>query len=396
MTKLTTLNNCSRQSAALDPNDSRPYHRSPAVCLLGLVALLLASGAKAADITIAWQVTGQNISTGYLPKLASDGIQNVVTIDETGTGLSDLQSQIGTLFTASVSWAGGSEYLYGPSLQIGHAPSIALGYDAVDNYDTAIEVHQGGQDAEGSLWFQLGTNAPPSFSGISWSTANQYDTGYNPTVAADLNGPSKKTTTVVEVHQSTTNESALWYHVGMLTLGASPSMSWGPALEINGGLNIGYAPTVSVANNLAILVAQGGGGTLWYAIGVVDTATSTIDWTAPISYGTGYNPTVSVYGNGTQDYIGSGRIVVEAHQVDSGTGPLSYNTGVLKNGTGGSAPTSITWSTDQGVTYADAGCYPSVALSFSGYTPSYLSLTETHETACGVATTVASFGYLKK
>ena len=401
MTKLTTHNDYGLGSAALEPNDSRSYRRPSAVCLLGLVALLLASGAKADDITISWQVTGKNIGTGYLPKLASDGIQNVVTIDETSTGLSKLQSEIGTLLTASVSWAGGSEYLYGPSLQIGYAPSIALGFDAVDDYDTAIEVHQGAQDNDGSLWFQIGSNSSPSFSKIVWSAANQYDTGYKPTVAADLNGPSKTTTTVVEVHQATASTSALWYHVGTLTLGASPSMSWGPALEINGGLNIGYAPTVSVANNLAILVAQDYAGPLWYAIGVVDTATSTIDWTAPISYSTGYNPTVSVYGDGKQDYIGSGRVVVEAHQDDNVTGPLSYSVGILKNGTGGSAPTSITWSTDQGVIYVDNGCYPSVALSFSGYTPSYLSLTETHDTAtvglsdCGSASTVKySFGYL--
>lgn len=172
-------------------------------------------------------------------------------------------------------------------------------------------------------------------------------------------------------------------------------MSWGPPLEINSGMNQGYAPTVSVANNLAVLVAQGSGGTLWYAIGEVDTASNTISWTDPIQYGTGYNPTVSVYGDGTTDYIGSGRIVVEAHQVDNGTGSLAYSTGVLKNGTLGSAPSSITWSTTS-ETYT-TGCYPSVAVAFYGDTPSSLSLTETHETACGSATTMeSSFGYLVK
>jgi hypothetical protein len=130
----------------------------------------------------------------------------------------------------------------------------------------------------------------------------------------------------------------------------------------------------------------------------VDTATSTIAWTAPISYGSGYNPTVSVYGDGTDLWI-RGRVLVEAHQVDDGTGSLVYSVGVLK----GSSPTSITWSTttsgslNTNIYYA-TGCYPSVALAFDGYTapsPSEVSVTETHETACGSATmTEYWFGYL--
>ncbi len=358
-----------------------------------LAALLLASGVKAEDITISWQVTGKKISPGFLPKVASDGLSNVIAISETATGLSAFESELGSYGIGKINWSGTANYLYSPpqtTPQVGHAPSIALAYNGSDNYDNGIEVHQGGQQSESSLWFQIGTNAPPSFSKMNWSAANQYDTGYNATVAADLNGPSLTSATVVEVHQSASSLSALWYHVGTLTLGSSPSMSWGPALEINSGMNQGYAPTVTVANNMALLVAQGTGGTLWYAIGEVDTATSTITWTDPIPYGTGYNPTVSMFGDGTTDYIGSGRVLVEAHQVDNTTGSLTYSAGVLK----GKTPASITWSSDVNVAYS-TGCYPSVALAFYGYTASSLSLTETHETACGSATTVdASFGYL--
>jgi hypothetical protein len=365
---------------------------------IGLVALLLTSGVKAQDITVKWKVSDKKISVGYLPKVASDGIQNVVTIAETGTGLSAFEQELGSYGLGVINWSGTSSYLFSPpqtTPQVGHAPSIALAYSGKTNYDSAIEVHQGGQEGGSSLWFQIGSNAPPSFSNINWLAATQYDTGFNATVAADLNGPAAATTsTVVEVHQAASGLSALWYHVGTLTLGASPSMSWGPALEINGGMNQGYAPTVSVANNLAVLVAQGSGGALWYAIGVVDTATSTIEWTDPIPYGTGYNPTVSLFGDGTTSYISSGRVVVEAHQVDNTTGSLVYSAGLLIDGPHKAAPTSITWSTDTDVSYA-TGCYPSVAIAFYGYTPSSLSLTETHETACGSATTMeASFGYL--
>jgi hypothetical protein len=379
--------------------DSRRKIRMKNVTLtVGFVAALLASGAKAEDITISWQVNGKKINTGYLPKLASDGIQNVAIIAETGTGLSAFESELGSYGLGVVNWTGTSSYLYSPpqtSPQIGHAPSIAIAYDSADNYDNPIEVHQGGQQSESSLWFQIGSNAPPFFSGITWSAATQYDNGYNATVAADLNGKSDTSATVVEVHQSETGLSALWYRVATMTLGPSPSLSWGPKLEINSGMNQGYAPTVSVANNLAVLVAQGSGGTLWYALGEVDTTTQSITWTEPIPYSTtGYNPTVSVWGDGTSAATGiaGGRIVVEAHQADNTTGSLTYRTGIIKKG---ADPVSITWTPDADTSFA-TGCYPSIAIAFYGYTPSGLSLTETNETACGSATTVDySFGYLK-
>ena len=387
---------------------------------MGLAALLLAGATKAQNITIKWKVSAKPELFYYLPKVASDGIQNVAIIAESSkssTGLSALEDELGSyapLTSAQVSWTGTAPYLYGPTQQIGHAPSIALAYDGADNYDGAIEVHQGGQDSESSLWFQLGSNAPPFYSAINWGRATQlgpgpwtcgpfprgcgagpFDYGYNPTVAADLGGQSPTSTTVVEVHQAAVGESTLYYHVGVLTLGPSPSISWGPSLAVSSTTQ-GYAPTVSIANNVAVLVAQGSGGTLWYSIGVVDTATSTIAWTAPSQYGSGYNPTVSVYGDGTDLWI-SGRVLVEAHQVDNGTGSLVYSVGVLK----GSSPKSITWSVttsgtpDTNIYYA-TGCYPSVALAFDGYTPpSQVSVTETHETACGSASiTDYWFGYL--
>jgi hypothetical protein len=40
-----------------------------------------------------------------------------------------------------------ADLLYGPTLQIGHAPSIALAFSGANDYDTAIEVDQGGQDS---------------------------------------------------------------------------------------------------------------------------------------------------------------------------------------------------------------------------------------------------------
>jgi hypothetical protein len=125
----------------------------------------------------------------------------------------------------------------------------------------------------------------------------------------------------------------------------------------------------------------------------VDTTKQTIAWTAPATYGSGYNPTVSVWGDGTDLWI-SGRVLVEAHQVGKDAGSLVYSVGVLS----GASPTSIAWSTnssDTNISYA-TGCNPSVALAFDGYTPpSQVSVTETHATSCGTASsTQYSFGYL--
>jgi hypothetical protein len=379
---------------------------------MALAAMLLAGTTRANDITIKWNVTPTSYLSSYLPKVASDGLQNVVTIAETGTGLSAVIDELGLyqpLTSEQVQWTGSPSYLYGPTQQVGHAPTIALAYDSVDNYDGAIEVHQGGQDSESSLWFQLGSIAPPpSALAISWGSATRlgpgpwacgpyprgcgagpYDYGYNPTVAADLDGPSFTSSTVVEAHQAASGESTLYYHVGVLTLGPSPSISWGPSLAVS--TTQGSAPTVSISNNVAVLVAQGSGGTLWSSIGVVDTATSTIAWTTPSQYASGYNPTVSVYGSGT-DLLISGRALVEAHQLDNGTGPLVASVGVLK----GSSPTSITWSDTTNVPYG-SGCYPSVALAggVGPYPPYNLTVTEIHEAGCGSATmTDYSFGYL--
>ncbi len=385
-----------------------------ALVTISFAAVLLLASAQAQDITITWQVSNDNISKGYLPKLASDGLQNVVTIDQMNQGkrtadgsfndISAFQTQIGTIDTASVSWAGVSEFLYSPpqtTPQIGLAPSIALYLEtSYPNCDSAIEVHQGAQEAEGSLWYQLGSNCSPEFSDIVWGKAIHYGTGYNATVAADLNESHPRKTTVVEVHQAEQGASALWYKVGVLTgqgmLGAAPTISWGPTTEItgNGGVTQGLKPTVTVANNLALLVAESaaGDGTLWYSFGMVDTTTSTIAWSDPVTYGDGFNPTVSLYGDGiSAGGLGKGRVALEAHQVDSSPGSLVYSAGFLS----GKTPTSITWSTDVNIPYAN-GCYPSVALFFDGSTgtTSSVGVAETHETACGTAKINYSFGYL--
>jgi hypothetical protein len=81
---------------------------------------------------------------------------------------------------------------------------------------------------------------------------------------------------------------------------------------------------------------------------------------------------------------------------DNSTGPLTYRTGVLINGTLGAPPTSITWTPDTDNPYA-TGCNPSVAVAWWGYDASNLNVTEAHAASCGaVSAQSSSFGYLVK
>ena len=131
-----------------------------------------------------------------------------------------------------------------------------------------------GKTAKAPCGFSLVAMPRRRFQRIKWLPANQLGPGpwpvaLTPGVAARRNStpvtmpPSRPTTiwgpsaartpspaTVVEVHQAAAGVSALYYHVGVLTLGASPSISWGPSLPFDSsGMTQGYAPTVSIANN---------------------------------------------------------------------------------------------------------------------------------------------------
>src|SRR5580693_1404411 len=76
---------------------------------MGLAALMLAGAIKAQDITIKWKVKGDPLLTFDLPKVASDGIQNVALIAEGHKGLKALEDELGSyqpLAPAQVVWSG--------------------------------------------------------------------------------------------------------------------------------------------------------------------------------------------------------------------------------------------------------------------------------------------------
>ena len=364
-------------------------------------ALLLANAGRAENIIVNWQQQGLATGNGWLPKIASDGQWGMTSlIYQIGTADARFEYENGNLDTSAgtLSWIGPYNIFSPtqPDNEVGHAPSVAM-VDCANSeclsaghaIANVIQVHQGGQDNGAALWYRTGVyNAG---SATTWAAAVQYDEGYNPTVALVPGGSSYATTTVVEVHQAGVDSSALWYHVGTLTYGESAVyVSCGPSYPT--GFS-GYAPTVSVSAGLVVLVAQGTAPEMWYSLGVVDTSTNQISWGPADNYDTGYNPTVSVSFGGS--FCSCDWLVAEAHQGGTGTGSLWYRIGIVNAGSGGSNPTTITWTPNAATDYAPSGCYPSVGLLTNSGGYSY-DVVESHSIACGgPANIVSSWGNLQ-
>jgi hypothetical protein len=131
--------------------------------------------------------------------------------------------------------------------------------------------------------------------------------------------------------------SDLWYHVGYISLlSAQPSIAWGPSLHVTNGFgenlsNVeGSAPSVYVANNNVVLVYQVTGAlpnNLFVSYGVI--TQNQVIWQDQAGYANGYNPSVTLALPDSGHNILTEPLVVEAHQVDSGTGLLVYDFGAL-------------------------------------------------------------------
>jgi hypothetical protein len=349
------------------------------------LALLCTTRSEAGVTIINWtSVSGTVAYNGYLPRSASDWVYGTVTMFESGKEFAGIEYATGNGIFAptptTIQWNAVTPM----NGEVGHATSVALA--AADKYDAAIEVHQGGQDGGAQLWYSLGSGKlggtlseqiPPT---IKWAASQSYDTGFNPSVAVDnsnyLSNPIN--TTVVEVHQAASGSSQLYYHWGLL-LGintSSPSMLWGPATKIPSVS--GYAPSVTISDNLVIVAYQGSSGEMFYVLGQ-NGGISGITWGSPVYYTQGYNPSISVYGcSGC-----TGWTVLEAHQGQNSTGALWYRTGAISK----QGKPVLIWTPD-GDTQYDTGCYPSIAQNG-------VYVWETHEYSCGdVAPVLSSFGQL--
>ena len=409
-----TVNTVSRPGQQRASGNANKKHVVAAQIVTASLALLFTGAANAQypsyiDWSTQHQLTG---SSGYLPRLASDGITNDgpasnISLYQIATGFAEFRFRTGgtpNLYHSDLFWTSPVSAIANPP-EAGHAPGVAMtavGYP-ITNTDVLMEVHQTAQDSGSELWYRAGQGGVGSVevdpAAISWGGAHMYDHGYNPTIASDQSwGAPLEKPTIVEVHQAQADASDLWYHVGQLSAGKST-----PSVSLMGshftGLQ-GYAPSVTVAGNLVILAVQGStsqgtGGGLLYSVGQVQVDISTgeptgeISWSHLIHYDDGYNPSVSL----AQWYDGGANwVVIEAHQVDGGTGPLRYRIGVLNPGGNGSNPTEIVWHKNPynglySTQYDESGCYPAVAQT---YFNGLWSLVETNSTECGKSSTIVS------
>jgi hypothetical protein len=176
--------------------------------------------------------TGYNASVAADPNRFFGSIPSmtdlVVEVHQAGAGISDLWYHVGTLtFCCATMYTNYNEVslTWGPSYQFdyGYLPSVTV------CGGEAVEVHEGNP---GSLWYSVGT---VSGNTISWTTSKKYDNGYAPFVTCeDQSSPPR----VVEVHQATNpaagESTALWYHIAPFT---SSSVSWSPAQKYDTGCN---------------------------------------------------------------------------------------------------------------------------------------------------------------
>jgi hypothetical protein len=373
-----------------------------AMGLLGV--LLLANAAGAQSLIIQWAVTGWPSGLGWLPKATADGQNgNVAIIYQTATGDATFNYFDGQMVISDIDylyWDGPYDITSSgqPGNESGHDASIAMvdclipSCTSYPGYASdVIQVHQGGQNGGAELWYRTGVDSGYS---TTWANAQSYDNGFNPTVALDQSGGTATNTTIVEVHQATVDSSLLWYHVGTLTFSDTSVNAKFDGSHSTGFT--GYAPTVSVARGVVVLMAQGPSGEMWYSIGSVNTSTGTIAWGPQTTYDTGYNPSASVQWCSTGGAtFGCDFMVVEVHQEKNGTGSLMYRTGAMYYGTGGgTAPTSIKWTPNSDTKYA-TGCYPSVSVMTDSY-GSFHPMVEAHSAACGgPATVFAAWGSIQ-
>jgi hypothetical protein len=244
---------------------------------------------------VVWSASPVSFDSGQAPSVAISG-WFAVEVHEGASGA--LWYSTGQIQDGTIVWSASAQYANG------YAPSIAI------SGNTVIEVHQGAA-GEGALW-NVNAQIASTDSGVSWGPATQYDNGLAPSVAA--NGP-----TVFEVHQGGSGVGPLFYHTGTLLSG---SVEWAAN---SAQYDTGVAPSVALAGSTVIEVHQAGtgAGPLWCHAAEIR-ANGSIVWAASTKeaqYDTGLAPSISA----------SGPTVIEVHQVDSGVGPLWYQTAALQS-----------------------------------------------------------------
>jgi hypothetical protein len=244
-----------------------------------------------------WASSAFQYDTGALPSVAASGT-TVIEVHQ-----ADASGDVGPLYyhtgqiqpNGTVKWAS-SALQY----DTGALPSVAVSGTSI------IEVHQADASGEvGPLYYHTGQIQPNGT--VTWgSSAFQYDTGAQPSVA--LAG-----STILEVHQG--DGGALYYHTAEVQ--STGTVTWASgAFQYDNG----FAPRVALSGPTIVEVHQSvdnAVGPLYYHTGGIQ-ANGTATWaSSAFKFDTGATPQIAL----------AGSRMIDVHQADSGVGPLWYHTG---------------------------------------------------------------------
>jgi hypothetical protein len=200
--------------------------------------------------------TASSYDAGYNPRVAVDqyktwgGSTTVIEVHQAGVDMSDLWYHVGTLTysasSVSITW--------GPSKKTGltgYSPSVSIS-------NGVVALVARGPFAE--LWYSIGTL--DTSGNVTWGTATNYTTGYNPSVSIQACGGGGTTPNafnclflLAETHQSGNDTGTLYFRTGILK-GVTPgstSITWTKDIDRTigptGSPVTGCYPTVSLITN---------------------------------------------------------------------------------------------------------------------------------------------------
>jgi len=347
-------------------------------CMVLAIALTVVSNLQAQEFgTMSWGPS-QPYDVGFNPSVAASG-SYIVEVHNGQNGPGPMWYHAGQYSfnfpsNPSITWEPYEQYDWGYNPSVAGCPLM----------NTVVEVHNG-QGEPGPMWYHLGVSGAY---GVSWGPPMEYDEGWNPKVAIVCDAPLGYL--VIEVHNGMFSSGepdpmTMYYHVGVINPSGpdvnSWTITWGPAYSYD----VGWDPSVAAVGLTVVEVhnnASATPGSLWYHVGTIN-SNLTVTWGPPYSYDVGWEPKVAltVIEHGSQPP--SLPLVFEAHNGMPGSfGPMWYHLGQV----GQEVPASqINWG--PAVEY-DEGWNPSIAWlwMFTNSEDYYLGGVEVHNGQQGFGT----------
>jgi hypothetical protein len=250
-------------------NDSHQYDNgfNPSVAFNGTTVVEVHNGGAGAGplwyrvgevsgSTITWNDSHQ-YDNGNNPSVALAG-DVVVEVHNGGAGAGPIWYRMGKLNGATIAWTDSHEYDNGYNPSVGAVVSINNENSILGT--NVVEVHNGG-GAAGPMWYRFGNSTNGST--INWQNSVHYDWGWNPKIAFSAGA------SLLEVHNGQEGAGPMWYRTGAY-VGPNqfPLVELDPSQQYDNGFNPSVA---SDASALVAIEAHNGGngaGPEWYHRGI--------------------------------------------------------------------------------------------------------------------------------